>query len=201
MFHWLNRIVRAVLFLCWCAAAYGLWTQRERARPAVDYYGLFRDAGWQRPEPLPRWNGEFLRLLSPGLLEAVDAGGSKWRFGLQGLATVNPDLPPHTATNRWFLRQNLTNLLRELQKSPIEIGIISTNADRTGTGFLYQTNRLRHIDWVEAGRYRLRPEDCRSLPLSEQYALRLADRKAQQSRAGIWALPGTPGSMDRPEAP
>jgi hypothetical protein len=190
MFHWLNRIVRGVIILGWCAAAYGVWTQRERARPAVDYYALFRDADWQRPPPLPRWNGEFVRMVSPGLVELVDERGAKWRFGLQGLATVNPDLPPHAPTNRWFLKQNYTNLMRELKGASLEIGVISTNLDRTGVGFLYRTNHLAHVDWVETGRYRLRPQECRMLPLPEQYALRLADREARRTTAGIWRLPG-----------
>lgn len=191
MFHWLNRTLRAFIVLCWCVAAYAVWTQRERARPAIDYYVLFRDAEWQRPDPLPQFAGEFRRLVSPGLIEVAAENGAKWRFGLAGLATVNPDLPPHASTNRWFLRQNYTNLTRELSGAPIQIGLVNTNLDRTGTGFLYRSNRLVHVDWVRSGRYRLRPEDCRILPLREQYQLRLADREAQRAAAGIWALPGS----------
>lgn len=190
LFQWLNRLVRAVIVLGWCAAALGVWTQRERARPAVDYYVLWRDAGWQRPVPLPRWSGEFRRSISPGLLELVDDRQAKWRVSLRGLATVNPDDPRHGLTNRWFLRQVLTNVTRELTGKSLEIGSVGTAGNREITGFVYREGQLLQSAWVRAGWYRLRAEDCRILPLGEQYELRLAEREAQKQRAGLWSLPG-----------
>ncbi len=196
LFQWLNRLLRLAIAVGWCAAAYGVWTQRERARPAVDYYTLWRDAGWQRPDPLPRWSGEFRRPVSPGVVEAVDEHQSRWKFGLRGLATVNPEDPRHAATNRWFLRQTLTNLTRELAGLPIEIGTVGSAEGRTGSGFLYVDGHLVQAGWVRAGRYRLRVEDCRVLPLSEQYELRVAEREARRERLGLWSLPGAPVDLE-----
>jgi len=188
MFRLLNRVVRMVLLLAWGAAAYGVWTQRERARPLVDYYQLFRDGGWQVPEPLPRWQGEFRRMIRPDVLEAVDAKGNSWRFTVLGLATVNPDAAPDAGANRWFLQQVATNFTEYLKGATMDIGVTSTNTDHTGVGFVYRGAHLAQVDWVAAGWYRLRPGDCRTLPLDEQYALRLASREARRRAAGIWRL-------------
>lgn len=64
--------------------------------------------------------------------------------------------------------------------------MLGSNPNRIGAGFLDRSNELAQIAWGRGGWYRLKADDGRLLPLREQYQLRLADRAARATHAGLW---------------
>lgn len=186
MFRFLHRCLHAVLWAFWLAMAFLLWRERERARPLVDYYVLWRDSGWARATPLPRMTGTVVKVIGDGVVQFRSDSGVTWNLGQQGIGTNA--LPP-TPESAKFVVETRRMLAARLERQPVEFAFTQTNALRTGLGYFYlqQTNSLLH-SFVEEGRWTVKTSDTRILPLREQYRLRLAERRARESTNGVWAL-------------
>lgn len=185
IFRLLNRCLQAFVWLCWLGAATGLWIQRDRALPLVDYFVIWRDANWSKPAPLPRMSGQVARVLGETMVQFRSDSGVTWNLGQQGCETNG--LPPGLEGLRLVVdtRKQLGTLL---DGRPVEFALTVTNASRTGLGYFYteKTNSVLEA-LVAEGRCGVRTEETRVLPMGEQYRLRVAERRARAERKGRWA--------------
>ncbi len=199
MFVFLNRLYRLVVVGLLAAGVWLVWSQREKARPALDHYQLWANAGYRVPDPLPMMTGRVERVLGEASVQITGPDGRPWNIGLQGLSGVPPEERAARLPARRFARETVSEMNDRLRGREIVLGVVLTNSNRTGLGFLYLTNHLVHEEWVASGRLALDPSQVRQLPLGEQYALRLADRSARRRGLGLWA-PGGAGSADAGES-
>ncbi len=185
LFQFLNRCLRAFVWLCWLAAAAGLWMQRDRALPLVDYFVIWQDVKWARPAPLPRMEGRVVRVLGETMVQFRSNAGVTWNLGLQGCETNG--LPSGLEGVRLVVdtRKQLGTLL---DGRSVEFALTVTNASRTGLGYLYtdKTNSVLEA-LVSEGRCGVKTEETRVLPIGEQYRLRVAERRARADGMGRWA--------------
>lgn len=193
MFLFLNRLMKAGVFALWLAGAFWLWTERERGRPLLDYYEVWTAAGYRQPEPLPRFQGTFVRAVSDTAVYVRDPQGRIWSFGLIGVSGVDP--AARDAQSLKFAAATRTNLTSRLAQLPVQLAFTVTNANRTGLGYLYPgTNDAGvAVELVAEGRWRLHPESARVLPLQEQVRLRAAERLARSNGRGLQGV-GTANS-------
>lgn len=190
LFQILNRCLRGFVWLCWLSAAVALWMQRERALPLVDYFVIWRDANWSKPPPLPRMNGQVVRVLGETVVQFRSDSGVTWNLGLQGCETNG--LPPGLEGLR-LVGETRKQLGTLLTGRPVEFALTVTNASRTGLGYFYTeaTNSVLER-LVTEGRCGVKAEETRVLPIGEQYRLRVAERRARAEGMGRWA-PSTNG--------
>jgi hypothetical protein len=183
MFLFLNRLLRLCVITGYLAAAWGIWMQRERARPLWDQYELWRDVNWTSPAPLPRLEVKVVRLLSESIVQVQSADGRPWNLALEAVEVGG--LPVSKETQLWS-SQNRTNLALQWTGQPASWAWTQTNANRTGRGFLYLagTNVLEGV--LREGRLGFKPELARVLPIKEQLRLRQANRAGQAAGAGRW---------------
>ena len=186
MFRFLNRCLRAFVWVCWLGAGLTLWVQRERARPIVDYFLIWRDANWSSPAPLPRMSGKVVRTLSDSIVQFRADDGIIWNLGLQGCETSGP---PFGVEGGRFVSDTRRQLGTLVEGRPVEFALTITNAMRTGLGYFYleQTNSVL-LRLVEDGRFGVKTADTRALPIREQYQLKVAERKARSEGVGRWAV-------------
>jgi hypothetical protein len=186
MFHFLNRCLHGFIWMCWIAAAAALWTQREHARPVVDYAVILRDANWSSPPLLPRFSGKVTRVLGESIVQFKADDGTVWNLGLQGCETNG--LPAGIEGLR-FVAETRRHLTNALVGRPVEFAFTQTNVTRTGLGYFYldSTNSVL-LGLVEAGRCGVKTPETRVLPLREQYQLRVAERQARTAKEGRWGL-------------
>lgn len=185
MFIFLNRVVRGVVIAFWLAAAFLMWSQRERALPLVDQYQLWRDVNWSQPSPLPRMEATVVRSLGETSVQLKAVDGVLWNVGLVGGETNG--LPLTAAGFKWSAEAR-RELAGRLAGRRVEFAWTRTNVTRTALGFLYVDGTNSLVGAVQDGLLVLKPEDVRVLPVREQYALRLADRAARADGAGRWGL-------------
>lgn len=171
----------------WAGMAFLLWQQRERARPLMDLYEAWRDAGYQEPPPLPRLEGTIVKALPGGALQIKDAKGQTYNLTLAGADGMDAGLSrdPMRLRRAAELRTNLT---ARLAGQPVEFAYTLLQPNRTGVGFAYLgTNQVNlTMDLVASGQAKIIDKAVHVLPLREQMALRAAERKAQTERLGLW---------------
>ncbi len=185
LFQFLNRCLRAFVWLCWLGAAAGLWVQRDRALPLVDYFVIWRDANWSKPAPLPRMNGRVVKLLGESVVQFRADSGMTWNLGLQGCDTNG--LPPGPEGLK-LVTERQKQLWTLVEGRPIEFALTVTNASRTGLGYFYTESTNSVLERLVAeGRCGVRTEETRVLPIGEQYRLRVAQRRARSEGLGMWA--------------
>ncbi len=186
MFKRLHRVMQGILLALLAGALWLVWENRERGRPLVDLYVVWEDAGYHRPDPLPRSRGTVTRVLEENVVQFRDQNGVVWNVGLTGLAGVGGD--GRDPVRRSFAMATRTNLSQTLIGRPVQMAWVSTNADRTALGFAYLGTNSQSIalDLVVTGRLRWMPADTRALPLGEQMRLRAADRRARTEGIGLW---------------
>ena len=186
MFRFLNRCLRAVIWGFWIAMAVLVWSQREHARPLVDYYVLWQDLNWTRPPELPRMSGTVTKVLGEGIVQVRTPAGVAWNLGQQGHDTNGI---PVSREGLQFVAENRRLFGEHLMGREVQFAFTQTNAVlRTGLGFLYTdaTNSvLAHF--VKEGRWSVKPTESRLLPLREQYELRVGERRAREAALGRWA--------------
>jgi hypothetical protein len=196
LFHLLNRAVRLTVALVWCVAFWAVWQHREQARPLVDFYELWRDVKFEFPKPLPRLTARVLRVNNATSLHLQDTNGAKWNIGLIGLAPNPAITQPREIRQRD--REIVQWLGARLGNEPVEVAHTILTPLGTGLGFVYQGTNLIQHELVREGRLQLMAEPARILPLREQYALRIADRKARAEEIGIWAPKRSPTNSPPP---
>src|SRR6185503_1652859 len=79
-----------------------------------------------------------------------------------------------------------TNLSSLILSNQVHIDITATNLNRGGWGVVYVNGTNLNLKMVEAGTARINPNYLKTLPLKEQYAFLVAQKKAQGLRLGIW---------------
>lgn len=186
MFHLLHRLIQGVLALLLAWAMFLLWQHRELGLPLVDLYVAWEGADYHSPDLLPRSRGTVSRILEENVVEFRDREGRIWNVGLAGLGAIGGD--GRDPVRRKFAQATRTNLVELLVGRPVEMAWITTNANRTGLGFIYlgTNSQSLALQLVEEGRLRWMPADTRVLPLLEQMRLRGADRRARTKQAGLW---------------
>lgn len=186
MFHFLNRLMRGVVLACWLAAAWVVWTHRDRGKPLVDYFSLWKGSNWSAPEPLPRMPGTGVRMLGNINFQIRTDAGLAWNVGLVGADTNAWAKGAEGRRLALDLREALSN---SVVGNRLELAVTVTNSStRTGLGFGYVdgTNSLL-LGWVGKGWVKVDEAACRALPIREQYALRVAERQAREAGLGVWA--------------
>jgi len=188
MFIWLNRLLKLLLWSLALLAVALIWQQRWRARPVADYWQLWHDVDFNFPERPPVQTVTPVRVLSDTLLHVRDSNKLLWAISFEGLHGVPglamkefPEARAEMATTR-------TNIMELLNSGTVEVTITQTTPERIGSGHFFVNSNLVAIPLVAEGRLILNPERFRTLPLKEQYELRLADRHARAERKGIWAM-------------
>ena len=185
LFQFLNRCLRAFVWLCWLGAAAGLWMQRDRALPLVDYFVIWRDTNWSTPAPLPRMGGRVVRVLGETMVQFRSDSGVTWNLGLQGCDTNG--LPPGLEGLR-LVGETRKQLGTLLEGRPVEFALTVTNASRTGLGYLYTEATNSVLDrLVTEGRCGVKAEETRVLPIGEQSRLRVEGRRGRSEGVGRWA--------------
>lgn len=185
MFHFLNRCLQACVWLFWLSVIAALVWQRERARPALDYAILWKQANWSSPPELPRMRGTITRVLGNTTFYLRSDDSRIWSIGQQGCDTNA--LPQGVEGLRLSL-ETYRLLTNTLVGQPIELAFTRTNTTRTALGFIYlqETNSLL-LQLVSEGRCTVLPDETRALPIREQYRLRIAERQARREARGMWA--------------
>jgi len=186
MFHFLNRLMRGCVLACWLGAAWVVWSHRDRAKPLLDYFALWKGSNWSAPAPLPRMAGTGVRMLGPVNFQMRTEEDQAWNVGLVGADTNGWSRGAEGRRLALELRGALSN---SVVGGRVELAVTLTNPPtRTGLGFAYLdgTNSLLQ-GWVERGWVKVDEAACRALPISEQYALRMAERRAREAGLGVWA--------------
>jgi endonuclease YncB( thermonuclease family) len=185
MFKNLNRLVRGVLLAAFAAALYALWSERERAWPLVDWWATWSEAGFKKPDPMPRLTGVLLKFVPPETLQVRDNDKALWNFGLAGLDTIESSPPPAKLA---AARKQLAAVFSPWMNQPVSIAYTTTTQLRTGLGlFYFGTNTTAHFELVRSGWYKMKPEVRRMLPFDEQVTLRAMEREARKAGRGAWA--------------
>jgi len=186
LFVALNRLLRAVVVGIALLALWMLWERRGWARPWVDLYVLWEDAGYRVPEPMPLMPVTVIKVLEENVIQVRDTNRAVWNVGLAGLGGVLTE----GVAPRWrqFATETRTNLASRLAGKPLQLAFTETAANRTARGFFYwSTNRESlALELVSSGRLRWLEESTRMLPLREQVLLKGADRRARETQVGLW---------------
>lgn len=193
VFVLLNRALRALVLGLLALAVWMLWERRESARPWVDLYSVWEDAGYRVPDPLPSTPAVVTKVLTENILQVRDTNGITWNVGLAGLGGVLVD----GQDPRWrkFASETRTNLAERLMGRSIRMDWTETQPNRTGLGFVYlgTNSESLAVDLVSKGRLRWLEASSRMLPLREQAQLKGADRRARAQKVGLWKMAGSAG--------
>ena len=193
MFLFLHRLMKLGVVALWLGMAFLLWQQRERGRPLLDLYEAWRDAGYQRPPPLPRLDGTVVQVLGENAIQLKTTNGLTYNLGLAGVAGMDPATARQPGL-RQFAAETRSNLTVRLAGQPVSFAHTLLQANRTGVGFAYvgpdQVNLTTEL--VAEGRVKLAPQAVRVLPFREQLTLRAADRLARYERRGLWGMGPAP---------
>jgi hypothetical protein len=175
MFKTLNRLMKLAVVLAWAGAAFLLWTQRERGRPLLDLYLVWKESGYQSPEPLPRVRGDVTRVLAENRIILRGTNGLGYELILAGVPTMSGNSPDRFK----IVLQQRTNLAAQVVGRSAEFAYTLMQPARVGIGFLYvETNSVSlNVEMAEAGKARLSDQVIRLLPLREQAAFRAAVRR------------------------
>ncbi|MEN9674871.1 MAG: hypothetical protein RIS76_767 [Verrucomicrobiota bacterium] len=188
VFVLLNRGLRFLIVSMVLLALWMVWERRERARPWLDLYVVWDEAGYRIPPPLSRTPAVVTRVVSENVLQIRDTNGVTWNVGLAGLGGVLTD----GVEPRWrrFANQTRTNLTEQLVGSPVLISFTETQVNRTGMGFVYLGTNAESLalDLVSHGRLRWLKDSTRMLPLTEQAKLKGVDRQARKDQIGLWKI-------------
>jgi hypothetical protein len=188
MFIWLNRLLKLLLWSLALLAVALIWQQRWRARPVADYWQLWHDVGFNFPERPPVQTVTPVRVLSDTLLHVRDSNKLLWAISFEGLQGVPGQAMKEFPEARAEMATTRTNIMELLNSGTVEVAITKTTPERIGSGHFFVNSNLVAVPLVAQGRLILNPERFRTLPLKEQYELRLADRHARAERKGIWAM-------------
>ncbi|MFM8357571.1 MAG: hypothetical protein ACKOET_03355 [Verrucomicrobiota bacterium] len=162
----------------------------EHARPAWDYFELWRDANWAFADPPARVPVKGQGIYEPLSLQVRDTNGLPWNVGLAAVKplvplglTVRSPRPAEREVGGAFR----TNLLAAVKDQELELAVMVASPNRTAVAFVYAGPELLQQRLLAEGWVRLEPAEARLLPLREQYALRLAERTARREKRGGWA--------------
>lgn len=190
MFVFLNRVMRLTVAALLLTGLWLLWGERERARPAWDYFELWRDANWAFAQEPARVLVTGQGIYEPLGLQVRDTNGLPWNVGL---AAVKPLVPLGlTLRSSWPKERELGSLLRSnllavVKDQPLDLAITVASPNRTAVAFVYAGSELLQERLLREGWARLEPAEGRTLPLRQQYGLRVAERTARREKRGAWA--------------
>ncbi|MCW5557680.1 MAG: hypothetical protein KIT22_07600 [Verrucomicrobiae bacterium] len=186
LFVFLNRLLRAAVIGLVLLAVWMLWDRRGWARPWVDLYVVWEEAGYRAPDPPALTPVTVVKVLEENVIQVRDTNRVVWNVGLAGLGGVLTD----GVSPQWrrFATETRTNLAAQLTGKSLQLAFTETAANRTARGFFYwSTNRESlALELVSSGRLRWLEESTRMLPLREQVMLKGADRRAREDQAGLW---------------
>ncbi len=187
MFKVLHRFLVVGYWCFWAAVAFWLYTQRARIQPAVDLATLAWHQDRKAEFPVREFTGTVTRSYGGSSFQVRDAAGQSYNFGLAGIAAGNPEGPAN-AVERRRSAQVATNLTAWVHGAPVRIQVTLENpATKTGLGIVWAGTNNLNERVLEEGLAALRKDQIRALPLTDQLALVLAERRAKESGTGIWA--------------
>ncbi|HTI69311.1 MAG TPA: hypothetical protein VMF06_05070 [Candidatus Limnocylindria bacterium] len=179
MFRILHRILKLGAVSLLIAGGYLLWDRREQARPLLDYYDVWRVAGYSTPVALPVLEGQVTGMASENAIHFKDARGLKYRIVLAGIDAIIPQ-NASDAKIRDALRQKIGE---QLVGQEGRVCYTMLDATRAGAGFLYLgTNTISYnSEQAAEGNARIPERAMRLLSLREQVYLRNAIRRRSGS--------------------
>ena len=188
IFLLLNRALRVLVVGLGILGVWMVWERRERARPWMDLYVVWEQAGYRSPPGISSSPAVVTKVLTENVLQVRDTNGVIWNIGLAGLGGVLVDL--EDPRMRRFASETRTNLAERLVGQPVTLALTDAQPNRTGMGFVYvgTNSESLAIDLVSRGRLRWLEESTRMLPLREQALLKGADRRARGEKVGLWRL-------------
>jgi endonuclease YncB( thermonuclease family) len=183
-------IRKTILFIIWGLLLLGGWAlyaNREVFRPLVDLAQVSREMTLvQTPQPIiGQMTGQVIQVTGADTFRVRNAAGTPFHFRVDGVEVPQPgDTQTREQGLLWTrCRTNLSSLILSNQ---VRIDIIATNLNRGGWGLVYVNGTNLNLKMVEAGTARITPSYLKTLPLKEQYAFLVAQKKAQELRLGIW---------------
>jgi endonuclease YncB( thermonuclease family) len=183
-------IRKTILWAFWGLLLLGGWTlyaNREVFRPLVDLVQVSREMSLaQTPQPtIGQMTGQVIQVTGSDTFRVRNGGGTFFHFRVDGVeAPQLGDAQTREQARLWNeCRTNLSSLILSNQ---VRIDITATNRNRGGWGFVYVNGTNLNLKMVEAGAARINPSYLKTLPLKEQYAFLVAQKKAQELRVGIW---------------
>lgn len=193
MFKLLHRILVVAYWACWAVFLFYLYTQRERAQPALDYAEILWHRDSSGPRPLPVVTGIVTRVYAGDGFSFRDGEGVDHNFGLAGTTAPRTNLLS-TAEDRALAASAYTYLSQLLTDRPvvrIEV-TLAIPQNRTGLGLTWLGGVNLNEQVLAHGLGTLRRDQIRALPVQTQYRLARAERIARRQNLGVWAPRETP---------
>ena len=174
----------------WGLLLLGGWTlyaNREVFRPLVDLVQVYREMTLV-PTPQPvigQMTGQVIQVTGADTFRVKNAAGTAFHFRVDGVDAPQ-FLDAQTREQGRLWTQCRTNLSSLILSNQVRIDITATNVNRGGFGVVYLNGTNLNLKMVEAGTARINPNYLKTLPLKEQYAFLVAQKKAQELHLGIW---------------
>ena len=187
MFYTLRKIILCAFWGLLLLGGWTLYANREVFRPLVDLVQVSRQMSLvQDPQPtIGQMTGQVIQVTGPDTFRVRNAAGTAFHFRIDGVeAPQLGDAQTREQARLW--KQCRTNLSSLILSNQVHIDITATNLNRGGWGFAYVNGTNLNLKMVEAGTARINPNYLKTLPLKEQYAFLVAQKKAQELRLGIW---------------
>ncbi|MEO8426836.1 MAG: thermonuclease family protein [Verrucomicrobiota bacterium] len=187
MFYTIRKAILCAIWGLLLLGGWRLYANREVFRPLVDLVRVSREMTFaQTPQPIiGQMTGQVIQVTAADTFRVRNAAGTVYHFRVDGVDVPQPgDAQTRDQARLWtHCRTNLSSLILSNQ---VRIDITSTNLNRGGWGVVYVNGTNLNLKLVEAGTAQINPNYLKSLPLKEQYAFLVTQKKARELHRGIW---------------
>ena len=187
MFYTIRKIILCTIWGLLLLGGWTLYANREVFRPLVDLARVSREMTLvQTQQPIiGQMTGQVIQVTGADTFRVRNAAGTAFHFRVDGVEAPQPgDAQTREQGRLWT--QCRTNLSSLILSNQVRIDITATNLNRGGWGVVYLNGTNLNLKLVESGTARIDPNYLKTLPLKEQYAFLVAQKKAQELRLGIW---------------
>ena len=186
MFFILRRIVLTIFGLLVAGLLFCLYQKRIVAQPLFDYYALWNASRGVQRAYVGELTGQVTAVLGGDLFQVKGRDGGIYNFRLAAVQAPQRSAATSKELQR-LANLSKTNLVSLILSNQVKVAFTYMNEFRGGVGITYvnDTNNV-NARMLEAGLVWINTNGLRTLPLRDQYALVLAERKAKEQRLGGW---------------
>jgi endonuclease YncB( thermonuclease family) len=176
MFKTLHRLYVLAWVLLILGGANWLYLRSGVAEPAMDLYAVWRNTAQKRVSPVAEVTGQAVRVLD-GVSFAM-RGEDRQLYNV-GLVGVLPPADNQSGAGLEAGQQAKSRLSELILSNEVRVAFTYVDPQRRGTGLVYMGPTNVNAVMIRSRLVQFKPEFVKALPLTAQYALLRADRKAR----------------------
>jgi hypothetical protein len=181
MFYTLHRLY----LLAWVAlilgAGFWLYPRAGVSEPLVNWYEVWQNTHGVPTRPVELLSGKVIKITEPNAFMLRGSDHQSYSVALLGTvpSAVLPATPTKPRTEPESVREAKERLSDLILSNEVSVEVTVMDPFRRGVGIVHLGETNINAVMVESGLLELKRDYIKGLPLSDQYALIRADRRAK----------------------